>query len=53
MWRYFGADENQWRSPNRPAPTKLELLVTPFDWISVVPNRVTVESIAAVRVDLQ
>lgn len=53
MGRYFGADQNQWRAPNRPAPTKLELLVTPFDWISVVPNRVTVESIAAVRVDLQ
>ena len=53
MARYFSADKSQWHSPSRPAPTKLQLLITPFDWISVVPNRVTVESIEAVRVDLR
>ncbi len=50
---YFSADEAQWRVANRPALTGLELIVTPFDWLSVVPESVTVESIEAVRIDLQ
>ena len=50
MGAYFAADEADWRTGNRPALTDLQLLVTPFDWISVVPNSVTVEAIEAVRV---
>ena len=53
MAEYFSADQAQWRTKNRPALTGLQLLVTPFDWISVVPNGVAVESIEAVQVDLQ
>ena len=50
---YFSSDEVHWRAPNRPAVASLKLLVTPHDWISVVPKSVAVESIEAVRVDLQ
>lgn len=50
---YFSADETQWRPPNRTAVTSLKLLITPHDWISVVPKSVAVESIEAVRVDFQ
>jgi hypothetical protein len=52
MANYFSADEADWRTGNRPALTDLQLLITPFDWISVVPNSVTVESVEAVRVSL-
>ena len=50
---YFSADESQWRMPNRAAVTGVRLLVTPHDWISVVPKSVSVESMEGVRVDLQ
>lgn len=50
---YFRPDEGQWRTANRPAITSLRLLITPFDWISVVPDRVSVESVEAVRIDLR
>jgi hypothetical protein len=52
MATYFATDEADWRPRNRPALTGLQLLITPFDWISVVPNRLTVESVEAVRVSL-
>lgn len=53
LGNYFSPDVSQWRTPNRPAVTGLQLLVTPHDWISVVPKSVSVESIQAVRVDFQ
>jgi hypothetical protein len=52
MVSYFSSDQTQWR-PNRPALTGLRLLVTPYDWISVVPNSVSVESIEAIQVGLE
>ncbi len=53
MMSYFSPDLGQWRKPNRPALTGLRLLVTPFDWISVVPNSVSVKSIEAIQVGLR
>ena len=50
MAEYFSNDESDWRTRNRPALVSVQLLVTPFDWLSVVPNSVTVESIDAVQV---
>jgi hypothetical protein len=49
MRTYFYDDSRQWRSGDRPAITGLKLLVSPFDWISVVPTSVRVEGIDAVR----
>ena len=50
MTEYFSNDPADWHPRNRPALLRLQLLITPFDWISVVPNSVTVESIDAVQV---
>jgi hypothetical protein len=52
MGSYFAGDESQWRPANRTALTGMKLLITPYDWISVVPRSVTVESIEAARVSL-
>jgi hypothetical protein len=52
MGSYFSGDESQWRPGNRAALTGMKLLITPYDWISVVPRSVTVESIEAVRGNL-
>lgn len=52
MGSYFSNDESQWRSGSRPALTGLQLLITPFDWISVVPKSVSVANVEAVRVSL-
>ena len=53
MGRYFLPDESQWRLENRPALVRLELLITPFDWISVRPRSVSIESVEGVRISLQ
>ncbi|MGC2109247.1 MAG: hypothetical protein WA655_06990 [Candidatus Korobacteraceae bacterium] len=50
MGGYFSDDESRWRGGNRPAITRLQLLVTPLDWISVVPISVKISSVKAVRV---
>ena len=51
MGNYFLADESGWRQDPRPAITGITLLVTPFDWLSVVPRSVEVESVTAVRLN--
>jgi hypothetical protein len=53
LGRYFLPEESQWRPENRPVLVGLKLLVTPFDWISVRPGSVSIESVEAVRVGLQ
>ncbi len=52
MGSYFAADESQWRLASRPAIVGLKLLITRLDWISVVPSRVSIESVAAVRMSM-
>jgi hypothetical protein len=53
MGRYFSDDESQWRSGSCPALTSLQLNVSPFDWISVVPESASIGAVEAVRVDLR
>jgi hypothetical protein len=48
---YFSPDEGLWRVGPRPAITHVRLWVTPLDWISQVPESVTLESADAVRLD--
>ena len=50
---YFSNDPRQWPKKDRSALIDLKLLVTPFDWISVAPKSVTIESIDAVRFELK
>ncbi len=53
MGRYFSANEADWPREGRSPLSRLSLLITPFDWISVVPGSVSVEGVAAVRIDLK
>ncbi len=52
MGSYFAPNEAEWRKEDRPSLIDVQLLITPFDWISVVPDSVTVEAVEAVRVSL-
>lgn len=49
---YFSDDLGQW-THRRPALAGLKLLIAPFDWISVAPKSVTIESIDAVQFALK
>jgi len=46
---YFDADESHWRTTPRPAITRLRILATPLDWVSVTPDSIAVEGADAVR----
>jgi hypothetical protein len=46
---YLEADENRWRTTPRSAITKLRILATPLDWVSVTPEAIVVEAADAVR----
>jgi hypothetical protein len=48
--RYFEPDDSNWRSTPRPAITRLRILTTPLDWVSVAPDAIVVEEADAVRV---
>ena len=52
MGSYFSNDESQWRS-GRPVLNSLRVIISPFDWISVAPESVSVGDVVAVRVDLR
>jgi hypothetical protein len=49
---YFSDDPAQW-THRQPALAGLKLLITPFDWISVAPKSVKIESIGAVQFSLK
>ena len=53
LGNFFAADESQWRNGTRPALTRLQLFVTPFDWISVAPRSITVGSVQGVRLGMR
>ena len=50
--RYFDSDEGHWRVSPRPAITRIRLLATPLDWVSLPPDSVVIESADAVRISL-
>ncbi len=50
---YFAQDPAQWRPGNHPRPTRLTLLIHPFDWISVTPGSVDIRAVQAVRLDMR
>jgi hypothetical protein len=49
---YFSDNPEQWKQ-SRPAVAGLKLSVMPFDWISVAPQAITIESIDVVRFALK
>jgi len=51
--RYLDADESRWRGTSRPGITRLRLVATPLDWVSVVPVAITVEAADAMRMSMR
>jgi hypothetical protein len=49
MGRYFSNDSSRW--PTGAAPVRLAMWITPFDWVSVTPQSVSIEAIEAVRIN--
>jgi hypothetical protein len=47
--RYFQPNESLWRPVVRPSITHLRLWVTPFDWVSAVPDDVSISSADGVK----
>jgi hypothetical protein len=50
---YMDADESHWRTTPRPAITRLRILATPLDWVSVTPDSIVVEAADAVRLEMK
>jgi len=51
--QYLDADENQWRVGPRSSIIGLQLLVMPYDWVSVQPDAVEVQAADAITFDLK
>ncbi len=49
---YLDADESHWRATRRPAITRLRIVATPLDWVSVTPDAIVVEAADAVRINV-
>ena len=52
LGRYFYNEALGWRQTQHASLTRLQLLITPFDWISVAPSTIRLESIQAVSLSL-
>jgi hypothetical protein len=50
--RYLDPDEGHWRTGTRPAITRLRILASPLDWVSVAPNAIVLEAADAVRLEM-
>jgi hypothetical protein len=50
--RYLDPDEAHWRNDPRPAITRLRILTSPLDWVSVAPNAIVLEAADAVRLEM-
>jgi hypothetical protein len=49
---YLEGDQSQWRPTPRSAITRLRVVATPLDWVSVVPDAIMVEAADAVRISM-
>lgn len=49
---YFGGDESRWRTAPRSAITQLRLITTPFDWVSMQPEAISLEAADAVTIKM-
>ncbi len=46
---YFDSNEDRWRPSRRSGITRLRIVTTPLDWVSVTPEAISVEAADAVR----
>src|SRR5271166_296389 len=49
---YLDADESHWRTTPRPSITRLRILATPLDWVSVTPDAIVIDAAEAVRLEM-
>lgn len=52
LTHYFDADESHWRTTPRPAITRLRIVATPMDWISMTPDAIVLEAAESVRMNM-
>jgi len=50
---YLDADESHWRTTPRPAITRLRIIATPLDWVSVTPDAIVLEAADSVRIHMR
>ena len=50
---YLDADESHWRTTPRPAITRLRIVATPLDWVSVTPDAIVLEAAESVRIEMR
>jgi hypothetical protein len=50
---YLDADETHWRTTPQPAITRLRIVLTPWDWVSVAPSAIELEAADSVRIDMR
>jgi hypothetical protein len=50
---YLDADETRWRPMPRPAITRLRIVATPLDWVSVAPAAIVLEAADSVRISVR
>jgi hypothetical protein len=50
---YLDADETHWRTTPRPAITRLRIVATPWDWVSVTPDAIVLEAAESVRINMR
>jgi hypothetical protein len=53
MVGYFSPDSALWRIGPRPPVTAITVVVEPFDWISVLPSSITIQSVETVRLGMR
>jgi hypothetical protein len=49
---YLDVDESRWRTTRRPAITRLRIVATPLDWVSVTPEAIVVEAADAIKLGM-
>ncbi len=50
---YLDADKSHWRTTPRPAITRLRIVATPLDWVSVAPDAIVLEAAESVRINMR
>ncbi len=49
---YLDPDKSNWRTTPRPSITRLRVVATPLDWVSVTPSAIVLEAADAVRIEM-
>jgi hypothetical protein len=50
---YLDMDERHWRTTPHPTITRLRIVATPMDWVSVAPDAIVLEAAESVRISMR